>query len=306
MLFYLEIATHTHYLPDERQNRAHTPAVQNEFFGLYRYKALLWLNEALGIIFAPIIMIFFLPRNAEGIIHFFRDYTIESLDLPMCRFASFDMELGNKNYYPKSSQKPSKEEPQSPTSKPVTPEESLLPPPELEKQPKRISSLALTGTQSIPTLFKDTQRRRKSEVVIDLPIEEDDDDKDKKKSKRDKKEPSRRYERHPDNTISMHRDEHLIPLQQSDQIDPISGSVKPSKYGKMELSIINFKTNYPKWTPLDQQRYDIDQFLNDMNYSSSIEFSNPSLRNYSLDSLESSIYGYYSSLNTDSVTLQRN
>jgi len=298
----LDIATHTHYLPDEWVNKAHTPPVQNEFFSLFRYKAQLWLNEAFGIIFAPIIMIFFLPRNAEGIIQFFRDYTVEKTELPMCRFASFDMELGNKDYLPKIT-KPHEPEPTIPIPNPLPVEEPILPYSDPDKLPKRTTSLALTGTQSIPTLFKDVQRRKKPyDVIIPMPEDDDEDDKDKKKSKKKEKKKDHRIDR--DQDILMNRDDHLIPLHSSGELIDFgsSGPVKPSKYGKMELSIINFKSNYPKWAPLDQQRHDIDQFLNEVT-SSSLDLTYLALR--STDSLESSVYGYYSSLNHDSVTLQK-
>jgi len=123
----------------------------------------------------------------------------------------------------------------------------------------------------------------------------------KRNPRKKKKKKKDRIDR--DQDILMNRDEHLIPLHSSvEPIDFGSGPVKPSKYGKMELSIINFKTNYPKWAPLDQQRHDIDQFLNEVT-TSSLDLTYLALR--TPDSLESSVYGYYSSLNPESMTSHR-
>jgi len=253
----LDIATHTHYLPDEWIDRAHTRNVQNEFFSLYRYKALLWINEALGIILAPLVMIFFLPRNAEGIIQFFRDYTIEQDNLPMCRFASFDFkELGNKDYSPNSNPVPERTE-------------RVVPPPrrefkEYEKKSKKREdkSIRLTGTQSIPTLFRDTRRR---------------DDK--------------RNESLLGNSSTIQIENDIIELRPDEQI-----VTKPSKYGKMELSLLNFRTSYPKWIPSNDLQHDIDQFFGDLNSSSVIQGSSINLPDDSSLYFKNSSYGVSSSL----------
>jgi hypothetical protein len=247
-----EISKHTHYLPEHWISSqgilAHKPQVQAEFFALYRHKALIYLNEALGIILAPLVMIFFLPRNAELIIQFFRDYTVEIVDLPMCSFASFDPKLGNKNFFLTT-----------PLIPDTIPEESLsqytlkrpLFPLEPESEPEPDSEHPeftrrltkpdqLIGTQAIRGLLKDRGSHRSSDEVI-IEINESQD--------------------YPRRTRPRPNDEDLISLQSSNLIPLVSGSVQSSKNGKMELSILNFKTNYPKWT-LAQ---DIDQFITDMN-----------------------------------------
>jgi len=260
-----EISKHTHYLPEHWISSqgilAHKPQVQAEFFALYRHKALIYLNEALGIILAPLVMIFFLPRNAELIIQFFRDYTVEIVDLPMCSFASFDPKLGNKDFFRTTplipdtipeeslSQYTLKRPLLRPDSDPdPDPDPDPVPDPELDserypeftRRPSKPDQLI--GTQAIRGLLKDRGSRRNSDEVI-IEINE-----------------SQKY---PRRARPRSNDEDLIPLQSSTLIPFVSGSVKSSKYGKMELSILNFKTNYPKWTSAQ----DIDRFITDLNSS---------------------------------------
>ena len=86
-----EVSLDTHYLPDEWRNKAHTSQVRTEFEHYYDYKIVLWGQELLSVIFAPIILYYSLPSCAPAIIDFFREFTVHVDTYGyVCSFAVFD------------------------------------------------------------------------------------------------------------------------------------------------------------------------------------------------------------------------
>lgn len=131
---------------------------------------------------------------------------------------------------------------------------------------KRRTPQTLTGTQGIQDLLKDRGSKMSDEEVIELYEEED---KETTRSRPSQSQQRRRMTtttntgtRSPSVTSMapprrsyFHEDIGLLQSSSGAQ-----ASVKSSKNGKMECSIINFISNYPKWTPMDE---DTDRFIID-------------------------------------------
>ncbi|TPX48763.1 hypothetical protein SeMB42_g00331 [Synchytrium endobioticum] len=97
---FREVVEFTHYLPSDWRGKLHTEEVRNEFGVLFEYKIVLFLHEILSVVFAPLILFFSLPGCAEGIVDFFREFTV-SVDAlgHVCSFAVFDFKRhGNIKY----------------------------------------------------------------------------------------------------------------------------------------------------------------------------------------------------------------
>ena len=94
------IAEHTHYLPKHWRNRLHTENIHREFSQLYNYKFSILLHELISVLTTPFILIFALPRCADRVVEFFRDFTVHVDGLGhVCSFALFDFERhGNPKY----------------------------------------------------------------------------------------------------------------------------------------------------------------------------------------------------------------
>jgi len=170
----------------------------------------------------------------------------------MCSYASFDIkELGNKEFLRTSPIIPDFPE-TSLSQYPIKPSQSSIHSDQDEQAHnfnRKLHGSSLQGTEALRSLMKDVgSRRGNDDVIIDI--------------KEHSEYPRRNQSRLPDRRPPRINDDE-IPLQSSDYTPPLSGSVKSSKNGKMEFSLLNFKSNYPKWTPLQ----DIDQFLGDMNSS---------------------------------------
>ncbi|CAO1634573.1 unnamed protein product [Parajaminaea phylloscopi] len=86
------IVHHTHYCPPEWRGRFHSAEVNADFGKLYSLKLGIFVTEVLSVIVTPFILAFSLPRNAPGIIDFFRDYTVQVDRLGhVCSYAVFDV-----------------------------------------------------------------------------------------------------------------------------------------------------------------------------------------------------------------------
>ncbi|KAJ3383174.1 autophagy protein atg9 [Lobulomyces angularis] len=95
-----EVILETHYFPDEWRDKLHTEKVRDHFGSLFEYNIVLFLAEVLSLAFGPFIFWFSLPNSSEGIIDFFREFTVhvESLGY-VCSFAVFDFKRhGNIKY----------------------------------------------------------------------------------------------------------------------------------------------------------------------------------------------------------------
>ncbi|KAK9829634.1 hypothetical protein WJX72_006986 [[Myrmecia] bisecta] len=96
----LEVVAHTHYLPRHWRGRAHTREVQEQFQGLFQFKALLFLEEMASILLTPFVLYFSLPGCAAAILHFVRDFSVHVDGVgDICSLAAFDVQKhGNSKY----------------------------------------------------------------------------------------------------------------------------------------------------------------------------------------------------------------
>ncbi|KAF7729513.1 autophagy protein atg9 [Apophysomyces ossiformis] len=95
-----EVVEHTHYLPYEWRGKLHTDEVRAQFCQLFDYKISLFMQELLSVIFTPLVLWFSLPKSAEQIVDFFREFTVHVDGLGyVCSFAQFDfVRHGNIKY----------------------------------------------------------------------------------------------------------------------------------------------------------------------------------------------------------------
>ena len=87
------VATHTHYMPVHWRGRGHTMNVYVEFCSLYQYRVVLLLQEVMGALTAPLVMILLLPQRAAEILEFVRSFTVYVDGVGhVCSYALFDFE----------------------------------------------------------------------------------------------------------------------------------------------------------------------------------------------------------------------
>ncbi|CAN8104986.1 unnamed protein product [Discula destructiva] len=86
-----QVIEYTHYEPAHWNNRLHSYEVKTEFSGLYKNKVVIFMEEIVSIILAPLILSISLPRSSDKIVDFFREFTIHVDGLGyVCSFAVFD------------------------------------------------------------------------------------------------------------------------------------------------------------------------------------------------------------------------
>lgn len=96
----------THYCPSSWQGRLHSDEVRQEFSSLYQMKIMIFLEEVASVILVPFVFMFSLPKCAEQVVDFFREFTIHVDGLGhVCSFAVFDFKRGGKAV-PRANQKP--------------------------------------------------------------------------------------------------------------------------------------------------------------------------------------------------------
>lgn len=94
----LNVTEHTHYMPDHWFGRLHSFEVKREFSELYKMRVVIFLEEIMGIITTPMLLLFSLPRCSEQIVDFFREFTIHVDGLGhVCSFAVFNFQKGVNN-----------------------------------------------------------------------------------------------------------------------------------------------------------------------------------------------------------------
>ncbi|KAH6955013.1 autophagy protein Apg9-domain-containing protein [Fusarium avenaceum] len=92
------VIEYTHYMPDHWQNKLHSFEVKQEFAELYKMKVVIFLEEMMGIITTPMLLLFSLPKCSDQIVDFFREFTIHVDGLGyVCSFAVFDFQKGPGN-----------------------------------------------------------------------------------------------------------------------------------------------------------------------------------------------------------------
>eukprot|EP01119_Soliformovum_irregulare_P009648 TRINITY_DN2317_c1_g1_i2.p1 TRINITY_DN2317_c1_g1~~TRINITY_DN2317_c1_g1_i2.p1 ORF type:complete len:440 (+),score=142.41 TRINITY_DN2317_c1_g1_i2:580-1899(+) len=90
----------SHYFPSAWRGKVHTLKVLGEFTQLFEYKATIFAMEMMSVLFGPFILLYSLPKCADAIIAFFRDFTVNEPGVgDVCVFAVFPLEeFGNPKY----------------------------------------------------------------------------------------------------------------------------------------------------------------------------------------------------------------
>jgi autophagy-related protein 9 len=91
------VIANTHYCPDSWQGRLYSNEVRAEFADLYKIELVQFLEEIVTTITTPILLLYSLPRCADALVDFFREFTIDIDGLgTVCSFAVFDFKSGGK------------------------------------------------------------------------------------------------------------------------------------------------------------------------------------------------------------------
>jgi len=80
--------------------KAHTLQVRDEFLALFKPRLIVLLEEMLGVLITPFMLLFMLPNNSEKIVEFFQKFTVYVDGVGyICSFANFSfIKHGNKKY----------------------------------------------------------------------------------------------------------------------------------------------------------------------------------------------------------------
>ncbi|KAI9658736.1 MAG: autophagy protein atg9 [Bathelium mastoideum] len=90
-----EVIERIHYKPAHWEDRLHSVDVRNEFSSLYQVKPVLFVEEMLGNLLTPFILLITLPKCSERVVDFFREFTIHVDGIGhVCSFAVFDFKKG--------------------------------------------------------------------------------------------------------------------------------------------------------------------------------------------------------------------
>jgi len=94
------VAALTHFLPPEWIRKCRSYEVHESFLELYQYKVFLLLSEVASLLVVPLVLWFSLPRCAEDIVAFVRDYTTHVDGLGhVCAYSQFNLrKLGHPKY----------------------------------------------------------------------------------------------------------------------------------------------------------------------------------------------------------------
>jgi autophagy-related protein 9 len=88
-----EVSTHLHYSPETWKLNPESASVREELKDLFPTKYVLFTREFLGLFLNPYILYFSLPKNAEELVEFFREFSVQVDGLGyVCSFALFDFE----------------------------------------------------------------------------------------------------------------------------------------------------------------------------------------------------------------------
>ncbi|KAJ8061479.1 hypothetical protein OCU04_009294 [Sclerotinia nivalis] len=91
-----QVIEYTHYMPNHWQDRLHSDEVKREFSTLYQLKLMIFIEEVFSIIITPFLLWFSLPKCADQIIDFFREFTVHVDGVGyVCSFAVFDFKKGD-------------------------------------------------------------------------------------------------------------------------------------------------------------------------------------------------------------------
>ena len=99
-LLLQSVARHTHYMPERWRGRGAMRETYLEFICLFQYQLVLLLQEILGCITTPLLLLFALPRRAPQILEFIRSFTVYVEGVGhVCGFALFDFERHGDSRY---------------------------------------------------------------------------------------------------------------------------------------------------------------------------------------------------------------
>jgi autophagy-related protein 9 len=91
------VIVHSHYYPDSWKGRLHSDEVRQEFSSMYKLEALLFLEDIIGTLLTPWLLMYNLPSRADRLVDFFREFTIHVDGLgTVCSYAVFDFKNGGK------------------------------------------------------------------------------------------------------------------------------------------------------------------------------------------------------------------
>lgn len=89
------VIEYTHFMPDHWDGRLHSFEVKQEFADFYKMKVVIFMEEVMGIITTPMLLLFSLPSCCEQVVDFFREFTVHVDGLGyVCSFALFDFSRG--------------------------------------------------------------------------------------------------------------------------------------------------------------------------------------------------------------------
>lgn len=88
-----EVSAHLHHSPESWKRHPESRSVRNELRDLFPTRYQLFGRELLGLLLNPYILYYSLPKNAEELVEFFREFSIKVDGLGyICSFALFDFE----------------------------------------------------------------------------------------------------------------------------------------------------------------------------------------------------------------------
>jgi autophagy-related protein 9 len=91
------VVAHTHFCPESWKGRLHSDGVRREFSSMYKLEPLLFLEDILGTLLTPWLLMYKLPSRADRLVDFFREFTIHVDGLgTVCSYAVFDFSNGGK------------------------------------------------------------------------------------------------------------------------------------------------------------------------------------------------------------------
>lgn len=89
------VIEYTHHMPNHWSGRLHSSDVMREFSELYKPKWVIFLEEVMGIVATPFLLLFPLANCSDQVVDFFREFTVHVDGLGyVCSFAVFDFKRG--------------------------------------------------------------------------------------------------------------------------------------------------------------------------------------------------------------------
>lgn len=88
-----EVSAHLHYSPETWKRHPESLSVRQELKELFPTRYQLFVRELIGLFLNPFILYYSLPKNAEELVEFFREFSVQVDGLGyVCSFALFDFE----------------------------------------------------------------------------------------------------------------------------------------------------------------------------------------------------------------------